>query len=919
MPEPAKPIRRSAADPQTAPARTRSPVQPAADPWIGIEAAAGYLAIPVRTLYRLAQRGEVPAAKVGRTWRFRRSLLDAHLGAIAPDSAAADASGRATVDVAGGGRAARSRPRTKATPSRRRSTGDGAGAAEPATSDPVHFLAALGDLAVGLSGRRDAMSIAAHCAAGLQTIFGVDLAGLIRLEGDELVTLPTGPTGMGVEVPPFRIPLALAPTLIPAVEAGQPVVIDDLLADPEAPATDMIRTLGLRSCVLVPVRESGSLWGMLGVATRKPRRFSDVEIERLGAVAGQVGLALTNARLLSEARRWSDHLEGIETLGRALARSHAASEVGEAVAREIDAVTEWDGIRFYVLQPDDVTLEAVTLRARVPYYADETAELTRLVMGEGLGGHIAVSGTAEIIPNVSIDPRMQDIPGTADQDESMVVVPLAVDDQTLGVLEVSRLGLDMFEPSDLRLLQIIGAQAAVALSNAKRSEELERQSRTDVLTGLPNRALFIERVEQALARRARLHNRIAVLFLDLDGFKVVNDSLGHAVGDQLLRAVGERLRRTIRASDMVARLGGDEFGVLIEDVRDAIEPVRAAERIGEALRAPMRLESRLVSIRASVGVVVDSGEAAGADELLRDADVAMYQAKAQGRAGYAVFEPAMHTAQVRRLELEGELRVAIERGEFALRYQPIVDLGTGQLAALEALLRWHHPVRGVISPLDFISLAEETGQIVPIGAWVLREACRQLARWRLDGVVSDEVRISINLSTRQLLDDRFLAEVETALAESNLAAERLVLEVTESVMLGEDSMAAAVLGVLRRQGVHVALDDFGTGYSSLGYLRALPADGIKIDRSFIDGLGSEREKALIVEAAIAFAHALELTVTAEGIETDLQMSQLRAMGCDLGQGFRLSPPLPGADLEALLRSGALLAGPGSGSEATSAA
>jgi diguanylate cyclase (GGDEF)-like protein len=429
------------------------------------------------------------------------------------------------------------------------------------------------------------------------------------------------------------------------------------------------------------------------------------------------------------------------------------------------------------------------------------------------------------------------------------------------------------------------------------------------LTGLPNRALFIERVDQAIARRARIGGRLAVLFLDLDGFKLVNDGLGHAAGDQLLAAVGDRLRRTLRAADTVARLGGDEFAVLLEDIRDDEQPLRAAERVAEALRAPLRLAARLVQIRSSIGVVVDAGEAASADELLRNADVAMYRAKANGRGRHAVFEPAMHAAQLGKLELEGELRVAIERGEFGLRYQPIVDLASGRLAALEALLRWHHPARGLMSPLDFVPLAEETGQIVPIGAWVLREACRQLASWRREGVVGGGIHISVNLSTRQLQDDAFLGEVEAALIDTGLTPDALVLEITESVMLVDDSDAVGVLQTLRRHGVHVALDDFGTGYSSLGYLKSLPADGIKIDRSFIDGLGVEKEKGAIVEAAITFAHALDLTVTAEGIESDEQLAQLVALGCDLGQGFRFSAPLPAMDLAAILGDGSLLTAP----------
>ena len=550
-----------------------------------------------------------------------------------------------------------------------------------------------------------------------------------------------------------------------------------------------------------------------------------------------------------------------------------------------------------MLQPDGVTLEAVTLQAKVPYYAQETPDMVRLRLGEGLGGILAASRVAEIVGDVLHDPRMQDIPGTEDVDESMVVVPLVFEDEVLGVLEVSRLGLDRFAHSDLRLLQIIGAQAAVALANARQVEELERRARTDGLTGLPNRALFIERVDQALARRARIGGRIAVLFLDLDGFKLVNDSLGHQAGDQVLAAVGDRLRRSLRAADTVARLGGDEFGVLIEDVRDA---GRAGARRRADRRDPPGAPS--ASTRGWCRSGPASASSSTAARPARPTSCCATRTsrctgpRRRARARSPSSSRAMHAAQMARLEMEGELRVAIERGEFALRYQPIVTLTDGRLAALEALLRWDHPVRGMISPLDFVPLAEETGQIVPIGAWVLHEACRQIARWRARGPRVDEFDAHLGEPVRPPADRRGVPRPRSrsALAETGLEPSRLVLEVTESIMLADDSIAVGVLQSLRRHGVHIALDDFGTGYSSLGYLQSLPADAIKIDRAFIDGLGVEREKTAIVEAAIAFAHALDLSVTAEGIETDGQLAQLQALGCDLGQGFLLQRTAAGA-------------------------
>jgi diguanylate cyclase (GGDEF)-like protein len=642
-----------------------------------------------------------------------------------------------------------------------------------------------------------------------------------------------------------------------------------------------------------------------------------VEVDRLVAIAGQTGLALTNAALLAETSRWSAQLERrlasqrqlLEITERLLA-TRERDGVFEAVADTLADVVPHDTLTIYLVDREAGCLVPVLAR---DMYAEQVLA-TRPLLGQGITGDVIARGEAEVINDANHDPRVVHVPGTpTDEDESMIVAPIHGHDSAVGSLNLYRTGRH-FDDDDLELARLFTNHVAIALENAGVHDRLLRAARTDPLTGLPNRRFFTERVEQAIARRTRHGGRLAVLFLDLDGFKLVNDGLGHAAGDVVLAGVGERLRSCLRTEDTVARLGGDEFGILLEDVADADDVLRASARLGEALAAPLAVDGRSWVVAASIGIAVDDGAAASADELLRDADTAMYRAKAEGRGAVALFEPAMHAAQVARLELDSALRQSLERHELSLRFQPIVELATGRVAALEALLRWDHPTRGLVSPIEFIPVAEETGQILPIGAWVLREACRTFGAWRRDGIAPVGVRISINTSVRQLVDPGFQAEVERALGDAELAADCLVLEVTESVMLADETTAVAALRRLRDRGVHVAIDDFGTGYSSLGQLRRLPVDEIKIDRSFVDGLGTEREKVAIVRAAIAFAKALDLSVTAEGIETQGQLALLADLRCRYGQGYRFEPPLPGDRAAELLASGRLFDVPAAPSE-----
>jgi diguanylate cyclase (GGDEF)-like protein/excisionase family DNA binding protein len=1010
--------RQEVADPGMA-ANGAAPDLDSGDLWIGINEAARYLAVPTRTLYLLAQRKQVPAVKVGRAWRFKRSVLDAHLR----------------------------------------------------DADDIQTATALADFSVELGGLAESDAIARNVGERLRQIFGVEMAGLMRLDGDHLATVLPSDT---LDLPSgTRFALLSSTILRQAIERDEPTVFEDLQAHP-APSGDIISRFGIRGAVFVPIRGAGETWGLLSLATHTPRRFSSAETDRLVSIASQVGLAMNNARLLAETRRWSEQLERIEALTAQLSRSRAVSDVAHAVAREIDSVIDWHGLRFYVLEADGQTLEPIKLRSKVEHYAHETPDLVRLRLGKGLGGHIAASGVPEIINDAARDPRASRVPGTDETEESMIVVPLVYEDHVLGVLELFRLGLNAFDATDLRVAQIIGSQAAVALSNARQLEEMERRREalerrvasqrqllaiterllvqrergavfeaiadtlaevvphdtltiylvdndegclvpilardeyaeqilasrpvigsgitgdviakgeaeiindatddprvvhvpgtptdedesmivapirntdgvvgalnlyrvgrdfdaedlelvrlftnhvaialdnatihdqlvdaalTDPLTGLPNRRLFAERIDHALARRERAGSQVAVLFLDVDSFKMVNDGLGHAAGDAVLRGAAHRLRECMRQADTVARLGGDEFGILLEDIGGEADAVGAAERLVEALSTPLDIDGRTVRARASIGVALDRGEShITSIEMLRDADTAMYLAKATNRGSFQVFEPAMHAQQLARLQLDTELREALELGQFSLSYQPIVGFPVGRIVGAEALLRWNHPTRE-IGPLDFIELAEESGEIVAIGAWVLREACRQARAWQRDIPGARDLRVSVNTSARELVENSFVEGVQAALAESGLAASSLTLEITESMMLADETAAIASLRRLRELGVHIVVDDFGTGYSSLSYLKRLPVDGLKIDRSFVEGLGEAREKSAIVRATIALARALGLTVTAEGIENATQLRRLLALQCDLGQGYHFAHPLAKDAMTALL-------------------
>ena len=433
--------------------------------------------------------------------------------------------------------------------------------------------------------------------------------------------------------------------------------------------------------------------------------------------------------------------------------------------------------------------------------------------------------------------------------------------------------------------------------------QLSHEVLHDRLTGLPNRVLFRDRVSQALARQGRAEHAVAVLFLDLDDFKSVNDSLGHSAGDTLLREVGARIARSLRASDSAARLGGDEFAVLLDDVRDGVHAAEIAVRIMNAVNEPIVIEGHELFVHASVGIALDTDIAGdiGADAILGNADAAMYLAKGRGKGRYHMFEPAMHDDAVQRLMLKGELRRALDDGELFVVYQPIVRLKTGEIAGVEALVRWEHPQRGVISPLDFIPIAEESGMIVRLGELVLRTACRDASALRALDPDGPPLTVAVNLSAREMQQRQIVDSVRVVLEESGLPPEGLIIELTESVMMQDMDLAILCMHELRQLGVRLAIDDFGTGYSSLNYVRQFPIDLLKIDRSFIQDVTEDGEISALTASIIELAHILELKPIAEGIENDEQLERLRALNCEFGQGFHLHRPMRAEELATVLR------------------
>jgi len=489
---------------------------------------------------------------------------------------------------------------------------------------------------------------------------------------------------------------------------------------------------------------------------------------------------------------------------------------------------------------------------------------------------------------------------------SSLAVPIAGKESPFGVLDIHSTEPSRFTPQDVHFVQASANVLADALERHRADEALRHRVLHDALTGLPNRLSFVDSLREALRRGTASGSPVGILFLDLDHFKLINDSIGHHAGDELLQAVAPRLRAHLRPGDIVARFGGDEFGILVDRLADEEEALAIADRVAAAFSEPYSMGAADHFVTASVGIAVarPSGrESVDPELLIRDADAAMYRAKERGRGRCELFDAAMRARAISRLETERELRHALERKELELHYQPVIALGSGEIVGLEALVRWNHPERGMLEPGEFVPVAEDSGLIEPIGRWVQETACRQALGWHELRPDQRPLDIAVNLSARQVAHRDLASSVREILARTGFDPVNLRLEVTESVLVDESASATATLEALSSLGVRLVLDDFGTGYSSLAYLNRFPFDALKIDRSFVDGLGVEQERTAIVEAVIGMAKALSLDAIAEGVENEAQLSELRRLGCDFAQGHLFSRPLAPRKVTDLLREG----------------
>jgi len=471
-----------------------------------------------------------------------------------------------------------------------------------------------------------------------------------------------------------------------------------------------------------------------------------------------------------------------------------------------------------------------------------------------------------------------------------------------GVLGVHANAAREFSAMDVDFVQALANVLADAFERQRTEDDIRHRALHDPLTGLPNRALFMDRLSHALAHLGRRGSSAAVLLLDFDRFKLINDSLGHAVGDDLLAAVAPRLKQMLRASDTIARFGADEFGILLEDIAGEQDAVDMAQRIAGAFNRPFVLDGSEHFVSVSIGITLAAG-GERAEDLVRDADAAMHRAKERGRARYELFDEGIRGRAISRLRVENDLRRALERDELTLEFQPIVGLDAHAVIGVEALLRWDHPTRGRVPPLEFIPIAEENGLIEPIGRWVLERACRQAAAWYASRPDEMPISVAVNLSAAQFDAPALVDTVAAALRGARLDPSLLALELTESVVMGQSEELFQTLAELKALGVSLVLDDFGTGYSSLSYLTRLPLDVLKVDRSFIDGLGTEPRDTGITEAIVGMSTALSLRVTGEGVETELQLSELQRLGCDAAQGYLFSRPVPAERITGILAEG----------------
>jgi diguanylate cyclase (GGDEF)-like protein/PAS domain S-box-containing protein len=616
-----------------------------------------------------------------------------------------------------------------------------------------------------------------------------------------------------------------------------------------------------------------------------PVRGEDGAIESALAVVSDI---TQHTRAAHRLARHDLQQNAVAELGRFALETHNLEMVMSVAAACATATLGVDMAGVLELRPDGASLNRVaSVGLPEPAACSEGEPLAE----RPIAAEVLRTGRPVIVGDLATDTRCSPARALLELGvASSLGVPIGGRDGPFGVLEVHAREEGAFSHDDVGFLSGVADLIAAAVERHRAEQAMRHEALHDPLTRLPNRTLAFDRIAQALARRRREGIDVVVFVLDVDRFKMINDSYGHAAGDELLLAVAQRLTGAVRPSDTVARLGGDEFVVICLGPDAASQAAEVAERLCQAVKPPLVLESGEHSVSVSIGITVSAGADDHPGSLLHDADVAMYRAKEGGRGRYELFDEAMRTEVMCRARTEAELRRGLEDGEFQVWYQPVIDLATGRPVSIEALVRWEHPERGLTAPLEFIHVAEEMGLIADIGLTVLEHACRQTAAWQRQ--FDTPLGVSVNVSGRQVTNPGFPAQAATIALLSELRPGTLALEITESVLMEEADSPSMVLGTMRAQGLSLSLDDFGTGYSSLSRLKRFPLDVLKIDRSFIAGVAANPTDRAIVKATIEMAHAVGLTVVAEGVETRAQEDQLRALGCDLAQGFLYARPQP---------------------------
>ena len=724
-----------------------------------------------------------------------------------------------------------------------------------------------------------------------------------------------------------------------AFRARRACIANDLRADLRGSAFhQFIQSDGAMSGAAFPLLVSGQPVGVMFFISSEKDTFTAEFAELLQRLTDNVSFALENfdraddkARTEVQKERLTRMLASLSATNEAIMRAKSRAELFELVCEAAANGGRFTSTTIALADPASDFLRIVAA-------AGPTAETTRHVRlsvneaypeGRGLSGTAFRTRRACVSNDYVADQRVAAFHAIVRSDgaQSGGAFPLLVGGEAVGVMIYMSSDKGTFTPEFAELLQRLADNVSFALENFDRADEktraderIEYLASHDSLTDLPNREMFNGMLRRAIEAAERYQRRFALLFIDLDRFKVINDSLGHDAGDRLLVEIGGRLRRALRSSDVVARLGGDEFVVILEEAAERPEVERIAGELLSVLSQPLQLSGHECQTTASIGIAMYPSDGTDMQTLTKNADIAMYLAKEDGKNGFRFFTREFKTQSIERLTLESALRRALERDQFTLHYQPKIDMASGQITGVEALLRWNHPDLGSVSPAQFIPLAEETGVIVPIGRWVLKEACAQNMAWQRRGL--RPVTMAVNLSPRQFADGHLLQDVDEALMASGMSPVLLQLEVTESMVMRNVSRAIKILDAIQSRGIRLAIDDFGTGYSSMSLMKQFPIDTIKIDRSFVRDLPVDSEDQAIAQAIISMGKALGMTVVAEGVETPEQQAFLRSHACDEMQGFLFSKPLPPKQMADLLRAEPALASPplqpdaGSGLEST---